>query len=312
MTLVIIAAGMGSRYGGLKQIDPITAHGEFIIDFSVYDAIRTGFEKVIFVIKEENFDVFRETVGKRIEGKIDVEYAFQKLEDIPDGFSVPDGRTKPWGTAHALLAARKMIDCPFVVINADDFYGREAFRLISEHLRETDIETSMNRDKIQTCCMAGYKLKNTLTENGSVSRGICVADDDSYLVSVTERTKIMRKDSRVVYIDDNGEACGLSEDSIASMNFWGLTPALLDYMWQDFTRFLSGLDMNNPASLKREFYLPYAVADAVRDKKCSVKVYPVDAIWYGVTYHEDKEPVKKSIGKLIAAGEYPDGLWKNS
>lgn len=306
MTLVILAAGMGSRYGGLKQIDPMTDNGEFILDFSIYDAIRAGFDKVVFVIKEENYDLFRETVSKRLEGKIKVEYCFQRIDDIPEGVSIPDGRVKPFGTAHAVLAARDAIDGDFAVINADDFYGRQAFELLAKHFANKDGLAKGEED----CCMVGYRLGNTLTENGTVSRGICTADENSLLVSVTERTKIARDGDNAKYIDADGTEHALSADSIASMNCWGFTNGMLKYMWQGFEDFLRSLDFNDPDWIKKEYYLPYAVAGALEAGKCTVKVYPTSAVWYGVTYHEDREKVRSSIDRLIENKEYPRNMWK--
>ena len=302
MTLVILAAGMGSRYGGLKQIDPITDNGEFIIDFSVFDAIRAGFDKIVFVIKEENLNEFKDTIGKRFENKIAVEYAFQKLDDLPGGFSVPDGRVKPWGTAHALLAARHIVKDNFAVINADDFYGRNAYSLIAKHFAES------NKKDVPEYCMVGYRLENTLTENGTVSRGICEVGDDGYLLDVVERTSIRRAENNAIF-EENGVDTVLSFDSIASMNCWGFTPDIFDGVMEGFKKFLDGID-NSPNPQKVEYYLPFAVRELMDEKKCAVKVYASDGEWYGVTYHEDKEKVMKGIQTLKDAGEYPDALNK--
>lgn len=306
MTLVILAAGMGSRYGGLKQVDPITENGEFIIDFSIYDAIGAGFDKVVFVIKEENYELFRETVSKRIEGRVKVEYCFQRTDDIPSGIELPSGRIKPWGTAHAVLAARNAVDDDFAVINADDFYGRQAFELLAGHLNGN---RGRNGEK-ESCCMVGYRLGNTLTENGTVSRGICVVDCNSELVSVTERTRIACDGDAAKYTDGNGIEHSLSCDSVASMNCWGFTNGMLKYMWDGFAEFLRSLDFSDPDWIKKEYYLPHSVASVLDDGKCTVKVYRTSAVWYGVTYHEDKEKVRESIGKLIDEHRYPAELWK--
>ncbi len=301
MTLVILAAGMGSRYGGLKQIDPISDHGEFIIDFSVFDAIRNGFQKVVFVIKEENLDLFRATIGSRFEDKIKVEYAFQSLTDLPDGYSVPEGRIKPWGTAQALLAARSVVKEPFAVINADDFYGKSAYQLIASHFSE-------NKDiKIPEYCMVGYVLENTLTENGTVSRGICDVRD-GYLADVTERTSIRRVGDLAVY-EENGEETAIPLNSIASMNCWGFTPDIFEGVEEGFKAFLSKLD-SNPNPLKCEYYLPFAVRELMEAGKCAVKVYASEDAWYGVTYQEDKAKVKASIRQLKDNGAYPERLSK--
>ena len=291
MTLVILAAGMGSRYGGLKQIDPITDKGEFIIDFSVYDAVVSGFDKVVFVIKEENLELFRDTVGKRFEDKVKVEYAFQKLDDIPAGAEIPEGREKPWGTGQALLAARDCVNEPFAVINADDFYGRSAYKLLASHFDGQNTEGGKY-------CMVGYVLENTLTENGTVSRGICQADSEGMLQSVVEMTAI-RKDADIA-------RCGevtMPLDSIASMNCWGFTPDIFEALEKGFAEFL-GEEHENP--LKCEYYLPFAVCDMLEKKLCSVKVYRSEDAWYGVTYKEDKSFVVKSIQALKSSGVYPE------
>ena len=290
MTLVILAAGMGSRYGGLKQIDPVTPAGEFIIDFSVYDALVSGFDKVVFVIKEENLDLFRETIGKRFEDKVKVEYAFQKLTDIPEGFKIPEGREKPWGTGQALLAAKNIVNEPFAVINADDFYGRSAYKLLAEHFA--------GKEKSEReYCMIGYILKNTLTENGTVSRGICDVDADGMLQSVVERTAI-RQEGDVAKCGD----VTIALDSIASMNCWGFTPDIFAALEEGFAQFLSQKHENE---LKSEYYLPMAVCDMLQAGKCSVKVYSSEDAWYGVTYKEDKDFVTSSISKLKEDGVYP-------
>ena len=295
MTLVILAAGMGSRYGGLKQIDPITENGEFIIDFSVYDAMLNGFDKIVFVIKEENLDEFKDTIGKRFENKIKVEYAFQDLADLPEGFSVPEGRTKPWGTAQALLAARHIVNEPFAVINADDFYGRSAYALLAGHLG------AIKNANAGEYCMVGYILQNTLTENGTVSRGICAVGDDGYLTEVTERTAIRREGDVAVYNED-GKDVEISLESIASMNCWGFTPDIFAHVEKGFCEFLSAL---KPEDIKKEYYLPFAVCDLMQKGLCSVRVYPSRDSWYGVTYASDKEAVQKGIGGMIAEGVYP-------
>ncbi len=296
MTLVVLAAGMGSRYGGMKQIDPITPDGEFIIDFSVYDAIRAGFNKVIFVIKKEMLEQFQETVGKRISPFIEVGYAFQGFDRlIPDG-AIPAGRTKPYGTTHALLCAADQITDNFAVINSDDFYGRDAFSVMASHLENAD----------GGAAMVGYVLKNTLTENGTVSRGVCKVGTDQHLVDIQEITKIEHGDTAARYWEGE-ESFSLPYDTLVSMNFWGFTPAILEYLHSDFMSFISS---NEGDPMKRECYLPMSVGHAMADGECKVKVYKTDAKWYGVTYSEDKQDVVKGIRSLIDAGVYPDGLWK--
>ena len=293
MTLLILAAGLGSRYGGLKQIDPVTDKGEFIIDFSVYDAIVSGFDKIVFVINKENLDLFRETIGQRFEDKIKVEYAFQRIDDLPKGYCVPEGRTKPWGTAQALLAARNMIDEPFAVINADDFYGRSAYGILAEHLSKA---TS------KQYCMVGYILKNTLTENGAVSRGVCRVEG-GYLADVVERTKIKKVGDRAVFTED-GQDTHLSLDTIVSMNCWGFTPDIFSKVMGGFQSFLD----NDDGNLKREYYLPFAVKEIMDKGECTVNVYSSADSWYGVTYKEDHDNVSKSLEKLKADGIYPKKL----
>lgn len=293
MTLVILAAGMGSRYGGLKQIDPITENGEFIIDFSVYDAIASGFDKIVFVIKEENLELFRESIGKRFEDKVKVEYVFQKLGDIPDGYEVPKGREKPWGTGQALLAARNAVNEPFAVINADDFYGRSAYELLASHFKGKQSSEG-------EYCMVGYVLENTLTENGTVSRGICTVGDDGMLVSVEEMTAIKREGDIALC---NGTELPL--DSIASMNCWGFTPDIFEALDKGFSEFLAQKHGN---ALKCEYYLPFAVCDMLKKGECSVKVYRSRDEWYGVTYREDKSFVTSSIQALKDKGVYPKSV----
>lgn len=300
MTLVILAAGMGSRYGGLKQIDPITAGGEFIIDFSIYDAVKAGFDKVVFIIKEENYDAFRETVGARVEPYIKVEYAFQDINDIPEKYAVPEGRVKPWGTSHALLCAEKYVTDNFAVVNADDFYGRDAFVKLAAHLKNIKTDDT-------NYCMVGYVLRNTLTENGTVSRGRCVTDENGMLTSITELTKIKTCGEDAQYLDDNGEWVDLSGDTVVSMNCWGLTPAVFEGLRNGFECFLAS---EKGKELKSEYYLPGSIDELMKADKCDVKVYATTAAWYGVTYSEDKESVKNSLNALMQNGEYPEKLWK--
>ena len=299
MTLVVLAAGMASRYGGLKQIDPITETGEFIIDFSIYDAYKAGFDRVVFVIKKENLEIFKETVGVRAERYLKVEYAFQEMTDVPEKYlSLVPERLKPFGTSHALLAARNIIKDNFAVINADDFYGRDAFVQLAKHL-----SAAKDADKFDVC-MVGYVLKNTLTENGSVSRGVCETSADGNLVDINERTKIFKTDNGAEY-EENGARTSLSPDSVVSMNCWGFTPAVFDYISAGFEKFLA----SSPEP-KAEYYLPLSVKEMIADGKADVKVYKTDAKWYGVTYKEDKPAVMEGIKKQIDAGIYPTPLWK--
>ncbi|MBQ8334176.1 MAG: nucleotidyltransferase [Clostridia bacterium] len=302
MTLFILAAGMGSRYGGLKQIDKFTEHGEFIIDFSIFDAIKAGFDRVVFVIKEENYEIFRETVGHRIEERIPVEYAFQGMEvGVPEGSEIPEGRTKPWGTAHALLCGKDVLKDGFAVINADDFYGRDAYMKAAEFIKNTDPESAH-------FCMVGYMLGNTLTENGSVARGECHADEDGYLMSIEERTKLNKEEGGAWY-EDNGEKVHIPDDTVVSMNFWGFTPKVFDGLEAEFSAFIGNL-MNAADPMKAECYLPNTIGKMMHAGQCDVKVLTTTAKWFGVTYADDKPDVIKKLHDLIDAGEYPDGLWK--
>lgn len=303
MTLVILAAGMGSRYGGMKQIDPMTPHGEFIIDFSIFDAVRAGFDKVVFIIKEENLRDFHDTVGKRVEKAIKVDYAFQKMDDIPSGFAVTDGRTKPWGTGHALLSARDKVNEPFAVINADDFYGREAFVKLHEFLSAPQSDASKAH-----FAMVGYILENTLTENGSVSRGICDVNADGTLNQVVERTKIQDNGGKAQYFEDE-KWVDIDRRSVVSMNCWAFTPEIFGALHDGFVEFLSNLP-NTPDPKKAEFFLPFLVQRQIDRGECDVKVIPTHAKWYGVTYPDDKQKFVNFAKNEIVEGEYPDGLWK--
>lgn len=301
LTLVIMAAGMGSRYGGLKQIDPVGRHGEFIIDYSIYDAIIAGFNKVVFIIKEENYDVFRDTVGKRVEKLVDVKYAFQKIETIPEGTIMPEGRTKPWGTAHAVYSCKDLVNENFVVINADDFYGRDSFVQLADFLKEK----SESGDKYHFA-MAGFILKNTLTENGHVARGVCTTDSNNYLKNVTERTKIQYNDGKVQFYEEGDGWTTIDPSSTVSMNCWGFTPDIFTEIGKQMKDFFK---QDTVTLAKAEFFLPSVVQNLIDNGKCDVKVLNTDAKWYGVTYHEDKEEIVKYISKQTENGVYPENLW---
>ena len=298
-TLVVMAAGMGSRYGGLKQLDAVGPHGQVILDYSVYDAYRAGFERVVFVIKPEIEAAFRERVGERIARKMDARYVFQTLEDLPAGYSAPEGRVKPWGTCHAVLAARGEIEGPFAVINADDRYGPEGFRGIYEHFK---------RASAGEYCMAGYLLGNTLTENGSVARGVCETDAEGRLVSVTERTRIEKTASGARYTEDGGASwTDIALDSTVSMNLWGFTRDFMDEAWTRFPAFLDRTLRENP--LKGEYFLPGVVTQLLEEGRASVRVLRTRDRWYGVTYKEDRASVTAAFGRLTEEGVYPEELW---
>lgn len=301
--LVIMAAGMGSRYGGLKQIDPVSEEGDKIIDFSLFDAKRAGFEKAIFIIKKENLEDFKEAIGKKVEDKIQIEYAFQSLDDIPEGFSIPEGRVKPYGTAHAVYSCRDYIDGPFAVINADDFYGKETFEVIYNEL----VKESENDGK-KHFCMVGFELANTLTENGSVSRGICETDENDKLISITERTKIVATKDGAKYTEDDVNYIPIAQDSITSMNIWGLTGDFMDDLKKAFEEFFAKDIPGNP--LKAECFLPFVINDLIKEDKADVKVLKTKDKWFGVTYKEDKPYVSASIKALKDQGVYPKYLWK--
>ena len=300
--LVIMAAGMGSRYGGLKQIDPVDAQGNKIIDFSIYDAIRAGFSKIIFVIKKELEADFRACISDRIKDQAEIVYAYQELDAIPAGCSIPEGREKPWGTGQAVLAAKDLLNGPFAVINADDFYGREAFQLIYDYLVGHE-----DTDKYHYA-MVGYALKNTLTENGSVSRGVCETDKDGFLTDIVERTKIVRTDQGVSYTEDGQNYVPISGDSTVSMNLWGFHMSFLKEAELRFRAFFENDVPKNP--LKSEFFLPFIVDELLKENKAEVQVLKTADKWFGVTYQEDKPFVQKSIQDLKAAGVYPVELWK--
>lgn len=302
-TLVIMAAGMGSRYGGLKQIDPVDDQGHIIIDFSIYDAVRAGFEKVVFIIKEENEADFRASIGDRMEKQIEVAYAYQRLTDLPEGFSVPEGRVKPFGTGQAVLSAIDCIDGPFAVINADDYYGVSAYRQMYDYL------TTHEDDDKYRYAMVGYILENTLTENGHVARGICVTDENGFLTDIHERTRIERRGDETAYTEDDGKTWNvIPAGSIVSMNMWGFSRSMLKELKDGFPRFLKENLPVNP--LKCEYFLPFAVNDLIKEGKASVQVLKTGDRWYGVTYKEDKPVVVQAMRDLKAAGVYPEKLWE--
>lgn len=301
--LIIMAAGMGSRYGGLKQIDPVDEEGHIIMDFSIYDAVKAGFEKVIFIIKKENEQDFREKIGNRMEERIEVEYVYQDIENLPDGFAVPEGRVKPWGTAHAVLSCLPVVDSPFAVINADDYYGQQAFQMIYDFLSSHE-----DTDKFQYT-MVGYLLKNTLTENGYVARGVCETDANGKLTEITERVRIEKHEDGTAYTEDDGATWTfLPDETVVSMNMWGFTESMMPEIRDRFADFLTKNLTKNP--LKCEYFLPFVVDELIQEGKAEVTVLKSKDRWYGVTYKEDKPTVVKAIQSLKDQGLYLQKLWE--
>ncbi len=302
-SLVIMAAGMGSRFGGLKQIEPVGSHGELILDFSLYDAMMAGFNKVVFVIKKENEQDFRNLIDTRAGKHMDVQYVYQEISDLPQGYQVPEGRTKPWGTGHAVLAARHVVDGPMAVINADDYYGAGAFQSIYDFL-----ERAADDEKYHYI-IVGYQLEKTLDDNGYVSRGVCQTSAEGMLTEIVERTKIQRQGNQILYTGENGEGMiPLKPGSTVSMNFWGFTTSMLRELEARFNAFLEEALKSNP--LKGEYFLPGVVDQLLKEGKADVKVIPSYDRWYGVTYREDKEAVVAALQAMKDKGEYPQKLWK--
>ena len=302
--LVVMAAGMGSRYGGLKQIDPVDEQGHIIMDFSIYDAVKAGFKKVVFIIKKENEESFKEAIGDRLSKQIQVEYVFQEFTNLPDGFSVPEGRVKPFGTGHAILCCMDVVDAPFAVINADDYYGSHAFQVIYDYL------TTHEDDDKYRYTMVGYVLENTLTENGHVARGVCMTDEDNNLTGIQERTHIEKRNGQAAFTEDDGATwTEIPNDSIVSMNMWGFTPSILQELKAGFPVFLEENLKKNP--LKCEYFLPSVVGNLLTEEKATVKVLKSTDKWFGVTYKEDKPVVVAAIRKMKEDGLYPEKLWEN-
>ena len=301
-TLVVLAAGIGSRYGGLKQIDPVGPHGEVVIDYAIYDALRAGFGKLVFVIRKSIEKDFKETIGSKFEGKVEVAYAYQELDMLPDGFALPPERQKPWGTAHAVMAAEQVVQEPFGVINADDFYGAGSYRLLHDHLATLQEPSSTNY------CLVGFTLRNTLSDHGSVARGICRHDDNALLQSVTEMTKIERDGDGAVNTDENGTRTQLTGNESVSMNMWGFTPSFFEHARHQFAEFLA----EHGQTPKAEFLIPGVIDRMIRDHSGTVKVIPSNDTWFGVTYPEDKAYVVDSVRGLIDQGVYSENLWGQS
>lgn len=301
--LVILAAGMGSRYGGLKQIDPIDKHGNKIIDFSIYDAIRAGFKKVIFIIKRENEEDFRTCIGDTVSKYIDVEYVFQDLNNVPENFVIPEGRVKPWGTAHAIYCCKDVIDGPFAVINADDYYGQSAFQTLYDFL------TTHEDDTKYRYAMVGYELGNTLTDHGSVARGCCITDQNGYLVNIAERTQIEKKNGGAAYTEDGGATyVPIPLETLVSMNMWGFMPSIIKELGAALDDFFANGVESNP--MKAECFLPIEVDKLLQKGKATVEVLSSKDKWFGVTYKEDKPFVVESIQNLKDQGVYPEKLWE--
>lgn len=299
ITLVILAAGMGSRFGGLKQIEPMGPNGEFIIDYSVYDAIKAGFNKIVFLIKRENYDLFKETIGARVEPYIKTEYAFQELNNLPLGYTLPSDRVKPLGTAHAVLCCKEKVHENFAMINSDDFYGRDAFIKVYEYLSKVDESSSEYG-------MIGYKVANTLTENGSVKRGVCNVDNNGYLTNLTE-SKVERVNNEIIASPlDGSKAFTVKDDDTVSMNFLLFTPSIFNYIEEGFPEFF---DNNKDNLLTAEYLIPDVLSNLIKNNKASTKVIPTSANWYGVTYKEDTPGVKRAIQNLVDNHEYNDNLW---
>jgi len=299
-TLLVLAAGMGSRYGSLKQIDPVGPSGETIIDYSIYDAIRAGFGKVVFIIRKSFEQDFKDIFISKLQPYIQVEYVFQEIDNVPDGLTISSERTKPWGTAHAILMAKDVINEPFAVINGDDFYGSDAFSTMSDYL------CSLTDDQQTQYSLVGYQVGNTMSEHGSVSRGVCKADADDHLISVTERSNIQYTRGGIAYQDADGTFVFLKPETLVSMNFWGFTP---DYFKQTEPMFSDFVKANSD-SLKAEFFIPFAVDNLINNSNASVTVLRSNAKWFGVTYKEDKPIVIEKLAQLIKTGIYPAQLWK--
>ncbi|MEI6435038.1 MAG: sugar phosphate nucleotidyltransferase [Bacteroidota bacterium] len=298
-TLLILAAGIGSRYGGLKQLDQIGPSGETIIDYSIYDAMSAGFDKIIFIIKEAIEEDFKEAFVERLKDKVNIDYVFQETWMVPEGIEIPDNRSKPWGTGHAVMMADGKINGPFAVINGDDFYGRGAFQTLADYYN------NWSPDRANDYCMVGYRLTNTLSEFGAVSRGVCETNADAFLVDVVERTHIERSSAGIVYKNDQGKFVVIEDNTIVSMNFWGFTPSFFGYLKSGFEEFI----LKNGGDLKSEFYIPSMVNSLIKSQQASVKILNCDEQWFGMTYKEDRLHVIKSIRALIQKGIYPENLW---
>lgn len=299
-TLVIMAAGIGNRYGGLKQVEPLGLNGELLIDYSIFDALKTGFGRIIFIIREEFKRTFRERIGKKIEKQVDTSYVFQKLDiNLPDQVKYPSNRIKPWGTAHAILICKKLLHCPFAVINADDFYGKSSFKILYDYLKDPNYNNSRNE-----FCMVAYKLENTLSDYGYVTRGICKVTKDSFLKEIKER-KVQKFNDSIKYMNNNGNWIDLPKKNIVSMNIWGFTPSIFNELEKRFITFLK----TNADTADSEYLIPEVIGSLIKEEKVQVKVLRTAEKWFGLTYKEDKSIVQKNIRKLIEKEIYPLDLW---
>lgn len=299
-TLLILAAGMGSRFGGIKQIEPVGPSGEIILDYSIYDAIRAGFSKIVFVIRKSIEDSFRQKINPKAAAQIEIDFAYQELDSGLMGFSVPEGRQKPWGTGHAVLVAKDKIHEPFAAINADDFYGASAFEMMNKHLM------GLAQGRVKDYAMVGYPLGNTLSDFGTVSRGVCEIDSNGYLKRIVERTKLEKRPGGAEFVDEQGTKHFLPNDTIVSMNFWGFGADIFTFLEKEFKEFLS----QKGGDIKSEYYLPFAVSGMITAglKKC--KVLPAEESWFGITYKEDMPTAQMAIRDKIRQGAYPDNLWQ--
>jgi dTDP-glucose pyrophosphorylase len=297
-TLVIMAAGMASRYGSMKQIQAFGPSGETIMDYSIYDAIKAGFQKVVFIIRRDFEDDFKEIFEPKLKGRIETAYVFQEMDKFLEGYDVPEERTKPWGTSHAIMCAQEAVDAPFAVINADDFYGSDAFQKAHDFLK--------NECNEEVYAIIGYELAKTLSENGSVSRGVCEVDENNNLVAINERLKIYRESGQMIYEDPEGNKHPVPEDAKASMNFWCFHPSIFSFLQKGFTTFLD----ENIESPKAEYLIPFSADQFIKKGYGVIKVIPTSSKWFGVTYKEDAPVVQRSLNELVAQGVYPDNLWK--
>ncbi|MFC1975472.1 sugar phosphate nucleotidyltransferase [Chloroflexota bacterium] len=300
-TLIVMAAGAGSRYGGLKQIDPIGPNDEIILHYSICDALKAGFGKVVFIIKENMEQAFREKVGQAVEERCETVYAHQRIEDVPAGFKVPPDRQKPWGTGHAVLSCKNVISSPFAVINADDFYGQSSYQTLCNYLKN-----ARDREGVYDYCMVGYVLENTLTEHGHVARGVCATNQAGFLMGIHERTQIKKFGQSTMYTEDGETWIEIPKGSLVSMNMWGFTPSLISELEDRFSLFLQ---KNRDNIQKAEYFLSNVVGDILTEKKATVKILPTNERWFGITYQQDKPSVKQAIKNLIRQGIYPENLW---